>query len=210
MEYSNYDILKKLLDFKTNMKGIEKRGINKQDKFSFKFFKLSDLFDEITNKIEKELSILITCNIKYKENDIFTCNLMFFDVILNKSFVFEYDLPLDTQQKNRVQAGGATWTYAYRYGLQMFFNITDNQDDPDNKEIGVKYNGNKPVKSNESKSNELIGQKQFDEMKKLFAKNGIENAKDKLTFIREILPDLKSATDITISQWENDVKPKLL
>jgi hypothetical protein len=203
MECSNYHVLKKLLDFKTKLKGIQKKGVNKHQ--DFKYFKLSDLFDEIADMIEKELNILVTCNIKHKQDDIFNCNLMFFDVELNKSFVFEYDLPLDTQQKNRVQAGGSTWTYAYRYGLQMFFNITDNQYDPDNKEIRVKYNGNKPVIAND-----LIGQKQFDEMKKLFAKNGIENTKDKLTFIRDILPNLKSATDMTINQWERDVKPKLL
>jgi hypothetical protein len=203
MECSNYHVLKKLLDFKTKLKGIQKKGVNKHQ--DFKYFKLSDLFDEIADMIEKELNILVTCNIKHKQDDIFNCNLMFFDVELNKSFVFEYDLPLDTQQKNRVQAGGSTWTYAYRYGLQMFFNITDNQYDPDNKEIRVNYNGNKPAIAND-----LIGQKQFDEMKKLFAKNGIGNTKDKLKFIRDILPNLKSATDMTINQWENDVKPKLL
>jgi hypothetical protein len=200
MEYSNYDVLTKLLDFKTKLKGIEKKGKNAHQNFNY--FKLSDLFDEITDMIEKDLNILVTCNIKHKQDDIFNCNLMFFDVELYKSFVFEYDLPLDTQQKNRVQAGGSLWTYAYRYGLQMFFNITDNQDDPDSKDSSKKYNGNKEIAQ--------ITKEQYKELSGLLKKANINNASDIKDYLIAFDPTIKSAADLSKNIYEKQIKPDLL
>ena len=174
MDFIDYEVLAKLHNFRKELSSIQKAGKNEHQKF--KYFLLSDLFNNIVNELDK-IGIFTICGIKHIEGDWCNINLIFYDIELKKSHTFSYDLPLDTQQKNRIQAGGSTWTYAYRYGLQMFFAISDDKNDPDSKDSSKSYMNNKEIK--------LADQTLLKKVSNHLISLGLTSSSDRVNYIKD-------------------------
>lgn len=185
LEDVNFELVGKLHKFKKELSSISKGGENKFQKF--KYFKLSDLFNEVVYPLEKQ-GILTYCYPKEMIEDVITYELKFIDIELKATHRISYPIALDTAQSNRVQASGSTWTYAYRYGLQMFFAITDDKDDPD-------AHDNSPSK--------LADKSTIDKVSKHLVKLGLTEPKQRIEY-------LKSNHNCTPSSLTMDVAVNIL
>lgn len=65
------------------------------------------------------------------ENDVYKSNIMLHDVESDEVIGWNFDIPLDNTQNNRVQGFGATTTYGQRYMLCVAFQIALDDTDPD-------------------------------------------------------------------------------
>ena len=90
------------------------------------------------SNIQKHLAPLLAeqnCFIDFDfgslEGDVYKAKLTLTACDLDETKTWNFDIPIDNTQKNRVQAFGATTTYGQRYALCVAFQIALDDEDPD-------------------------------------------------------------------------------
>lgn len=191
VDSANFELLKKINDFKVNLGKIEKKGKNDFIKAGYKYWRLPDLYEAIVYPLNRQ-GIYYEITPTYLQNDIWRITLKFIDLNTRGIKEYEFDACIDNGavgKANKLQGFGSMLTYVERYGLQAIFSLSDGKDDPD---------AYKPKQTN----SKLITEKQKAEFR---AKYGGLSSDEKLGLLSKV-----NLTPATFNQMTNEQFKELM